>query len=58
MEKIRCINCNALISLKEIKKGTHTFCECGCIQVCLEYNELISKWRVVNSFNFEDKRNK
>ena len=58
MEKIQCLNCNKLITVKEIKKGIDAICECGCIQKCLDANEHISRWRVMNPFSFEDKRTK
>lgn len=46
MFKIKCKNCNNSINLKEIKEGTHAICECGCIQICLECDELISRWKI------------
>ena len=33
-------------------------CECGCQQRCLDTDEHISRWRVINPFSFEDKRSK
>ena len=48
MEKVQCLNCNKLITVKEIKKGIDAICECGCIQKCLDKNEYISRWRVIN----------
>lgn len=58
MVQIQCLKCKTMIKLKEIKIGTHAVCECGCIQICLDCNELISRWRVVNPFSVEDRRNK
>lgn len=54
MEKIQCLKCKQIIKLKEIKKGTHAICECGCIQICLDKDEYISRWRVVNPFDFKE----
>lgn len=56
MEKVQCVNCSQLIIVKEIKKGITATCECGCIHKCLDKNEHISRWRVINPFDFEDKR--
>ena len=58
MEKIQCLNCKKTIVIKELKKGLDVNCECGCQQRCLDTNEYISRWRVMNPFNFEDKRDK
>ena len=56
MEKVQCLNCNKLIIVEELKKGLDVVCKCGCIQRCLDNNEYISRWRVINPFSFEDKR--
>lgn len=52
MKKIQCLKCNKIINVKEIKKGTNIECECGCVQKCLDSDEFISRWRVVNCTNF------
>ncbi len=56
MEQVQCLNCKTMIQVKEIKKGIDVICRCGCQQRCLDKNEYISRWRVVNPFSFEDKR--
>ena len=56
MEKVQYLNCNKLMIVDEIKKGTDVVCECGCHQRCLDTNDHISRWRVLNPFSFEDKR--
>lgn len=58
MEKIQCLNCKKIIAIKELKKGLDVNCECGCQQRCLDTDEYISRWRVMNPFSFEDKRSK
>lgn len=59
MKQIQCLNCKAMIQIDKVDKivrGTKANCECGCIQMCLDKNEHISRWRVINPFDFEDKR--
>lgn len=56
MEKIQCLNCKQMIELKEIVAGCQATCECGCIQKCLDKDKYISRWRVMNPFDFKDKR--
>ena len=56
MEYIECLNCRAMLKIKEIKKGTDVVCKCGCQQRCLDKDKHISRWRVINPFSFEDKR--
>lgn len=56
MEKVQCVNCKEYVYLKKIEKGAVANCDCGCIQKCIDYNEHISRWRVLNPFSFEDRR--
>lgn len=58
MKQAQCLNCKTMIQVKEIKKGIDVICRCGCQQKCLDKSEYISRWRVVNPLNFEDKRTK
>lgn len=58
MEKVTCLNCKKEIKVNEIKKGINVLCECGCQMKCLDVNDFISRWRVVNPFNFKDLRKK
>ena len=55
---ICCPNCSKELSVKEVKKGATVLCDCGCLQKCLDANEHLSRWRVMNPFDFEDKRAK
>ena len=55
---MKCLNCKNNIEIKEIKKHMSITCdECGCIMTCLGVDDCISRWRVVNPFNIEDRRN-
>lgn len=46
---IKCIKCGKSIpTKKKIKKGTTLTCKCGCIQMCLNKDEYISRWRIIN----------
>ena len=42
--------------VRRIEKGTTLSCDCGCVQKCLGVDEDVSRWRVMNPFDFEDKR--
>ena len=54
---MECINCRKDIQVKEIKKHMKIVCcECNCIMQCLDVDEYISRWRVMNPFDIEDKR--
>jgi hypothetical protein len=55
---VECLNCKKDAPIKEIKKHmTFTCSSCGCIMKCLDSNDYISRWRVMNPFDIEDKRN-
>ena len=56
VEEIRCLNCGKVKSVTKIIKGMSVACDCGCLQLCLGVSEDVSRWRVMNPFNFEDKR--
>lgn len=58
MEFIKCVNCKEGIMVKEIKKNMIITCECGCQMKCLDKNDYISNWRVINPFSFKDLRKK
>lgn len=58
MKKIKSLNCKKINNYKRIQKGLDVNCECGCQQRCLDTDEYISRWRVMNPFSFEDKRSK
>ena len=58
MENVQCLNCKKTTIIKELKKGLDVNCECGCQQRCLDADEYISRWWVMNPFSFEDNRNK
>ena len=54
---MKCSNCRNDIPVKEVKKHMTINCnECNCIMKCLDVNEYISRWRVMNPFNIEDRR--
>lgn len=55
MKKIQCLNCKQIIELKEITIGCKVNCECGCIQRCLDKDEYISRWIIINPFLLNDK---
>nr|WP_297936469.1 hypothetical protein [uncultured Lachnoclostridium sp.] len=43
---MECMNCKRWIrTSKEIKKGDKVSCKCGCVHLCLDKNEYISRWR-------------
>lgn len=44
--------------VKEIKKNMIITCKCGCQMKCLDKNDYISNWRVINPFSFKDLRKK
>ena len=55
---VECLNCKKDISVEEIEKYTTLTCNsCGCIMKCLDINDYISRWRVMNPFDIEDRRN-
>ena len=55
---MECLNCKKDIPIKEIEKYmTLTCSSCGCIMKCLDINDYISRWRVMNPFDIEDRRN-
>lgn len=55
---MECSNCRKDTPVKEIKKNTIVTCiNCGCMMKCLDINEHISRWKVMNPFDIEDKRN-
>lgn len=56
MEQIKCLNCKELITVDKIQAGLNATCDCGCMQRCLYAGETSSNWRVMNPFDFEDKR--
>lgn len=58
MENVQCLNCKKTINIKELKQGLDVNCECGCQQRCLDTDEYISRWRVINPFSFADDINK
>ena len=54
---MECVNCKKDAPIKEIKKHmTFTCSSCGCILKCLDSNDYISRWRVMNPFDIEDRR--
>ena len=54
---MECLNCKKDIPIKEIEKYmTLTCSSCGCIMKCLDINDYISRWRVMNPFDIEDRR--
>lgn len=58
MKEIQCINCKDMIpTYEQITKGIQATCDkCGCIMKCLDKNDFISRWRVINPMDIEDKR--
>ena len=55
---MECLNCKKDIQVEEIKKHMTVICdECNCIIRCLDVNDYISRWRVMNPFDIEDRRN-
>lgn len=57
MEIIKCLNCGKHTEFKKIEVNSSLKCECGCFQICLGVESDTSRWRVMNPFSFEDKRN-
>lgn len=56
MKQIQCPKCKTIVQVEKIEKDTKVDCNCGCVQVCLDKNEYISRWRVVNPFEFKIKK--
>ena len=55
---MECSNCRNDIPIKEVKKHMTINCnECNCIMKCLDVDDYISRWRVMNPFDIEDRRN-
>lgn len=54
---MNCINCGEHIQVKTVVRNmTLTCSSCGCIMKCLDSNGYISRLRVMNPFDIEDKR--
>ncbi|MGL5718642.1 MAG: tetrahydrofolate dehydrogenase/cyclohydrolase catalytic domain-containing protein [Paraclostridium sp.] len=56
LDSVKCPNCQKSNIIDKIRKGVLIDCECGCTQKCLDANEHLSRWRVINPGSFEDMR--